>query len=76
LIVLAVKEAYKPFLEGTFDASIKPHGYAAEADNGEYLIRRSTYTVGKNPKEFAFEQIYKKHNGKYLIYHDEFEYST
>lgn len=54
---------------------IKPT-YAVEADNGEYLIRRGTYTVTGNPKTFEYEQIYKKVGGKYLIYHDEFTFEA
>jgi hypothetical protein len=49
--------------------------YAGSSADGEYLIRRGLFKFGPNPKDFPFEQIYKKVNGKYLIYHDEFEYS-
>jgi hypothetical protein len=50
------------------------HTYAAASDDGDYLTRRGVWTITGNAKEFKFEQIYKKVDGKYLIYHDEFEF--
>ncbi|KAI6174610.1 hypothetical protein M3Y97_01009900 [Aphelenchoides bicaudatus] len=70
-----IKESFKPFFEayatGTNPTPSKP-SYAGSSGDGEYIIRRGTYTFGSDPKEFPFEVIYKKHEGKYLAYHDEF----
>lgn len=63
----------KPFLEsGNNDSIVKPL-YGEASSDGEYLIRRATFSF--NGKDFPFEQIYKKVNNEYLIYHDEFEFS-
>jgi lipopolysaccharide export system protein LptA len=68
-----IQKAYEPFCQMEAKFETNPN-YAAEADNGEYLIRRGTYIVVGNPKVFEYEQIYKKVNGTYLIYHDEFSF--
>jgi hypothetical protein len=75
--LLEIREAFKPFFAASSDEAkpIKPL-YAGSSGDGEYLIRRGTYTIGANPKDWPFEQIYKKTNGNYLLYHDEFEFSS
>uniref|UniRef100_A0AC35G8V6 DUF4440 domain-containing protein n=1 Tax=Panagrolaimus sp. PS1159 TaxID=55785 RepID=A0AC35G8V6_9BILA len=49
-----------------------------EAGNGEYLITRGHWiseSEDGSKKAFGYEQILKKHSdGRYLVYHDEFEY--
>jgi hypothetical protein len=73
---LEIREAYKPFLAVAPDESkpIKPL-YSGSSADGEYLIRRGTFPVGPDATYWPFEQIYKKVNGEYLLYHDEFEFS-
>lgn len=68
-----LKKAAEPFC-ALVDQVKNVNNFAAEANNGEYLIRRGTYTVSGNPKTFEFEHIYKKVNGTYLMYHDEFSF--
>jgi hypothetical protein len=48
--------------------------FLAEAGNGEYLMRRGTFTVPNNPKNFDFEHVYKKVDGQYLMLYDIFSY--
>jgi hypothetical protein len=51
--------------------------YAESTSDGEYLVWKGTYQIGStDAKEHPFEVIYKKHDGVYLIYHDEFGYLT
>uniref|UniRef100_A0A914YBW6 DUF4440 domain-containing protein n=1 Tax=Panagrolaimus superbus TaxID=310955 RepID=A0A914YBW6_9BILA len=49
-----------------------------EAGNGEYLITRGHWiseSEDGSKKQFWYEQILKKQpDGRYLIYHDEFEF--
>ncbi|KAI6174609.1 hypothetical protein M3Y97_01009800 [Aphelenchoides bicaudatus] len=74
-----IKEAFKPFLAASNNDSDEIPTtplYAESSADGQYLIRRGTYKFGQNPKDFPFEQIYKKVDGHYLIYHDEFEFSA
>src|SRR4051812_32494460 len=45
--------------------------YVESSGDGEYIIQRGTYRVGPDTKEYPFETIYRKHNGKYLILHED-----
>lgn len=70
---LEIQKVYELFVQMTGEFVVRPD-YAGASEDGEYLIRRGVWTVSDNPKEFEYEQVYKKVNGKYLIYHDEFSY--
>ncbi|KAI6241146.1 SnoaL-like domain-containing protein [Aphelenchoides fujianensis] len=68
-----IRKHLEPFMH--FDAPFKTTPtYAQATEDGAYLIRRLSYTVGDNPRKFAIEQIYKKVDGRYLIFHDEYEF--
>ncbi|KAI6174608.1 hypothetical protein M3Y97_01009700 [Aphelenchoides bicaudatus] len=66
-----IEKTYQPFVESTEEFEVRPT-YAESSADGQYLIRRGYWSIAGSSKEFPFEQIYKKHEGKYLIYHDEF----
>jgi hypothetical protein len=48
--------------------------YSTSSTDGEYLIRRGTFPFAG--KDFPYEVIYKKVNGEYLVYHDEYEFPS
>ncbi|KAI6223820.1 hypothetical protein M3Y99_01422800 [Aphelenchoides fujianensis] len=70
-----IKAAFDGFVGTGLEFETKPK-YAAASADGEYLIRRGVFTMAGDSREFPFEQIYKKEGGKYLIYHDEFEFEA
>ncbi|KAI6198188.1 hypothetical protein M3Y94_01315500 [Aphelenchoides besseyi] len=67
-----IRKHLEPFTQMDVEFKMTPI-YSAATDDGNYLIRRLTYTLGDNPNANNVEQIYKKEDGRYLIYHDEFE---
>lgn len=71
----AHKEAIRPFLltENT-DSKLKTT-YVESSRDGEFIIRGGTYQFGTSTKEHRFDVIFRKLNGKYLIYHQDIDYS-
>jgi hypothetical protein len=49
--------------------------YTSSSTDGEYLMRRGTFQFFEDPREWSFEQYYKKVDGKYLLYYDLYEYN-
>jgi ketosteroid isomerase-like protein len=72
-VFIEIQKSCEQFCQMSDSFVMKPN-YVAEAGNGEYLIFRGTYTMGDHSKTFEYEQIYKKVDGNYLLYHDEFSY--
>ncbi|KAI6181371.1 hypothetical protein M3Y98_00822100 [Aphelenchoides besseyi] len=67
-----IRDHLGPFMQ--IDAEFKSTPiYSTATKDGNYLIRRLTYTLGDNSKANNVEQIYKKEGDRYLIYHDEYE---
>ena len=72
-----IRGGLKTFLDHSTGApeemAVKPL-YAGISIDGLYLIRRGTFHA--TGQDWPMEQIYKKEGDKYLVYHDEFEYSA
>jgi hypothetical protein len=73
---LGVRQIFKPYLALCTDApNFLNAEYQESTSDGEYLIWRGNYQIGgADAKKHPLEQIYKKYNGEYLVYHDEFGY--
>ncbi|PAV58850.1 hypothetical protein WR25_08857 [Diploscapter pachys] len=70
----AHKEAVRPFLFADNTDSQLTTTYVESSRDGEFIIRCGTYQFGSSTKEHKFEVIFRKLNGKYLIYHQDVHY--
>jgi hypothetical protein len=68
-----IEKAQEGFCQLGFKFELKTT-FLAEAGNGEYLMRRGTFSVPNNPKNFDYEYVYKRVDGQYLMLYDAFNF--
>ncbi|CAD5220423.1 unnamed protein product [Bursaphelenchus xylophilus] len=72
----AIEARYKEFLTPDFGKIITEKTAAYDVNDGEFLLRKGRYQMGKDQPWFKYMQLFERQpDGKYLVLHDEFEFN-